>query len=153
MKKILWIGIAYGALVLAQLIGSLLFSMLTISSVTKVLVLACLLLASGAMLPVSHILLKKEQLTDAQLAVVSVAYKQVTLLIAAGTFSLLAVLLELFFAKAFVVQLAAALLLAAACVIAGIRIYGAVRSGQEDGSSNEACYEDAPYDDASWPEP
>ncbi len=143
MKKILWIGIAYGALVLAQLIGSLLFSMFTISPVTKVLVLSCLLLASGALIPVSHLLLRQEELTARQIAVVSVAQKQVTLLIAAGTFSLLAVLLELFFAKAFLFQLAAALLIAAACVVAGIRIYAAVRSVQADGG----------LDDTSWQEP
>ncbi len=153
MKKVLWVGIAYGTLVLAQLIGSLLFSMLTISPAIKVLVLAALLIASGAMIPVSHALLKREKPAPEQLAVICTVHKQVTLLVAAGTFSLLTALLELFFIKAFVLQMVAALLIAAACVVSGIRIYRAVRPGLNEESLTETPDEDSQAMGSSQQEP
>lgn len=127
VKKILWIGIAYGALILVQLISSFLFPFLKISMATKVLTFVCLLIASGAMIPISRHFFKKEeaQMENRSLAVFHAVHKQATLLMAAGTFYLFPILSELFLDNTKIIQLTGAALLAAACVAAALRIYRA----------------------------
>lgn len=140
MKKIFWIGCAYGATVLLQILAALLFLFLPLNPLTEAVVLAFLLLSAQVCVFFGESELAHADLSERALGLVYWIKKVISALLAAGVLNLLLSALSGFVSVPILVTGLSVLLLVLTCVGGVILLLQAVK--QKAGETTEETPEE-----------
>lgn len=154
MKKSLWIGGSFLAVVAAQLLCTLLFLFLQADPLVEGMVLAVLLLLSAVPLvlftPFLKLLKKSGDLDEQTLVLAYTLRGQLSRVMAAAVLNLIVTILTAFQDFSILLPVASAVAFVAACVFSAVQVYRILRPVREDGAGGEApvTFSEEPWEEA-----